>query len=91
MIFRKLTAGFLAATAATALVACSSDSESDSADSAESAAPETQAEETSDAPASSELPTATPSMPSWLLQLTRLHRTKKGQDRSGRRDRTGAF
>ena len=59
MIFRKLTAGFLAATAATALVACSSDSESDSADSAESAAPETQAEESSDAPASSELPTAT--------------------------------
>ncbi|APT82324.1 hypothetical protein [Corynebacterium ammoniagenes] len=58
MIFRKLTAGFLAATAATALVACSSDSESDSADSADSAAPETQAEESSDAP-SSELPTAT--------------------------------
>ncbi|PQM74471.1 hypothetical protein [Corynebacterium sp. J010B-136] len=59
MILRKLTAGFLAATAATALVACSSDAESDSADSAESVAPETQAEESSDAPASSELPTAT--------------------------------
>ncbi|MGP5722268.1 hypothetical protein [Corynebacterium casei] len=60
MIFRKLTAGFLAGTAATALVACSSDSESESGDSADTAAaPETQAEETSDAPASSELPTAT--------------------------------
>lgn len=59
MILRKLTAGFLAATAATALVACSSDSESDSADSSDNAAPETQAEESSDAPASSELPTAT--------------------------------